>query len=94
MGKAKYYTKQLLRNRTTNEIHYIKHISTKGKISIGCTIYTVPPISKFGEVSWYPNDVVRYWIVGTSKLTKEFQILNKKETIVILNSMRLLYGKA
>lgn len=95
MGKPKYYTGQLLRNRSTGEIHYIKHISngdaSSGPISITFSIYTVPPISKAGQEKWTPNDTLHHWVITKHRLTKEYQVLNKKLAEPILLTMRLLY---
>lgn len=88
MGKPKYYTGQILRNRSTNVIHYIRHISDKSIYP--SFIYTVPPISEANK-ELTPNQVVMLWVMSSSKLTKEYQIVAKKEAKQIKQVMELLY---
>lgn len=94
MGKPKYYLGQLLRDRVTSKIHYIKHIADKDTTDgFDIVIYTVPPIETMGAGLHTPNDVLRHWVIGNSKMVKKYQVVPKREQKVILEMAALLYDK-
>lgn len=86
MGKPKYYENQILINRTTNKIHYMRFV--------GMIHYAVPPIELFGKDYVSANQALDNWILSKKELQRKFKILPKREAKLILQTMELLYEQA